>query len=316
MGVCADSRSGAVTDAPGASYAVPSCSRHESGSSRRYGDSERTVPSRLRWPTRIPVVSTVLREGVVLSRRWSSKSELALDLMSPLVAFPFVWLLGVALAQIHILDIQQPWSRLAWVVMLVVPLAFVTGGLLASQVVAAWSIGGERRVVTAVGRHRLRIALVICLVLGYLEEAHQWFVAGGVPLLSSNIDATRFSQPGGPTIVLTDLLVVAAIVALVVPNNLFEREALFELAVATAALAAFALAGGRSTVVMPLAVAVLVRTIYWGLPRIWVIVGGGSLPRPEHRRCSTFECLSIVATPSEQSSTATSSRAHRESSIR
>jgi hypothetical protein len=161
--------------------------------------------------------------------------------------------------------------------MLVVPLGFVIGGLLAYQVVARLSIERESRAVTAIGRRRLRIALVVCLVLGYVEEAHQWSVARAVPLLSSNIDAARFRQPGGPTIVLTDFLTVAAIAALVVPANLFRRDARFELAVAAAALGAFALAGGRSTVVMPLAAAVLVRAIYWGMPRLWVILGGGAL---------------------------------------
>ena len=44
-----------------------------------------------------------------------------LDLADPRITFSVVWLFGVALAQIRILDVQQPWSLLAWAVVFLVP---------------------------------------------------------------------------------------------------------------------------------------------------------------------------------------------------
>ena len=52
------------------------------------------------------------------------------------------------------------------------------------------------------------------------------------PPLAKNIDAARLAQPGGSTVVLTDLLTVAGIVALTVPPRLFSRRAIPELALA------------------------------------------------------------------------------------
>jgi oligosaccharide repeat unit polymerase len=197
-----------------------------------------------------------------------------LNVISPLVLFPVVWLFGVAVAQVHILTVQRPWSLTMWVVVFVVPLAFVCGALLASSVV----VGGVHATAappTENGRRRVQVILTFFLVLGYAEECHQWLVAGGIPLLSSNIDATRFAQPGGPTILLTDLLSVTAIVALVMPKRLFTPSARIELTMAFLALAAFALAGGRGTVILPLVVAVFGRILYHRrLPMRAVIIGG------------------------------------------
>ena len=93
-----------------------------------------------------------------------------------------------------------------------------------------------------------------------------------MPLLSSNADQARFAQPGGPTVVLTDFLTVAAIVALVVPRRLLARGALPELAVAAAALAAFALAADRGSIILPIGAALVGRSVYWGLPRLRVVL--------------------------------------------
>ncbi len=183
-----------------------------------------------------------------------------------------MWCFGVLIAQIRLLDVQRPWSRLAWAVVLLVPVAFVCGGTVGAAAARAWTRCGDRVAVSAPARRRLRIVLVALLAVGWLEEVHQWAVAGVVPLLSSNADQARFAQPGGPTVVLTDFLTVAAIVALVVPRRLLARGALPELAVAAAALAAFALAADRGSIILPIGAALVGRSVYWGLPRLRVVL--------------------------------------------
>jgi hypothetical protein len=200
-----------------------------------------------------------------------------LDLADPRITFPAVWLSGVALAQIRILAVQQPWSRLTWAVVLLVPVAFCLGGWLASAIVsprvaAAAAMPHEP---SAGARRRIRLILSAFVVVGWLEEAHQWHAIHTIPLFASNIDAARAAQPGGPTIVLTDLLTVAAIFALVLPRKLFSRNAVPELALAVVALSGFALAGGRVTLMLPVAIALIARALYWGPPSFRLVVATG-----------------------------------------
>jgi hypothetical protein len=195
--------------------------------------------------------------------------------MSPLLLFPAVWVLGVALAQVPLVDLQRPWSLLVWIVVAVVPIAFVIGGVLGRSLVAS-RVAHTRAPPTAVApsrRRRMRWALGACLVIGYAELAHQFAGAGTIPLFSSNIDAARFAQPGGPTIVLTDLLTVAVVTALAVPSRLLSRSALVELAVAAIALFGYALAGGRLLLVVALASAVIARSLRGYVPRAVVVFG-------------------------------------------
>jgi oligosaccharide repeat unit polymerase len=210
--------------------------------------------------------------GALAGRVRARGSALYRRILSPLVAFPIVWTIGVLLAQIRLLDVQRPWSRLVWVVVILVPVAFVCGGIVGRALARAWTRRGERVAVTAAARRRLRIVLAALVALGWLEELHQWAAAGAVPLLSSNVDQARFAQPGGPTIVLTDFLTVAAIVALVVPRRLLARDALPELAVAAAALVPFALAADRGSLILPVAAALVARSVYWGLPSFRVVL--------------------------------------------
>jgi hypothetical protein len=200
-----------------------------------------------------------------------------LDLADPRITFSAAWLFGVALAQIRILDVQQPWSRLTWAVVLLVPVAFCLGGWLASAVVSPRiSAGATLPHEPAAGtRRRIRLILVAFVIIGWLEEAHQWHAIHTIPLFASNIDAARSAQPGGPTIILTDLLTVAAVFALVLPRRLVSRSAVPELALAFAALGGFALAGGRVTLILTTAIALIARALYWGPPRLrWVVATG------------------------------------------
>ncbi len=195
--------------------------------------------------------------------------------LSPIVIFPALWAIGVALAQIHVLAIQRPWSGRAWLVAVLVPVAFVFGGLVGRRFVEWLRVRTEPRRPPVKSR-RLRLILVACVVIGYVELAHQTLTAGTVPLFSGHIDQTRFGEPGGPTIVLMDLLTAAAIVAICRPRRLFSRDALPELAIAGVALLAQVLQANRGQIVLPVAVAFLVRWMYWRRPR-WRVVLPGAL---------------------------------------
>jgi hypothetical protein len=113
---------------------------------------------------------------------------------------------------------------------------------------------------------RLRRLLVSLLLLGLAELAHQFAGAGGIPLLSGHIDATRFAQPRGPTVVLVDLLVVVAVVALVLPQRLAARRWRVELGLGSLAVAALALQASRGSLLLPLATVAVARAMVWGIP--------------------------------------------------
>ena len=215
-------------------------------------------------------------------------------MLSPVVAFPALWLAGAALSQFRLLDVQAPWSDTAWLVVAFVPVAFVLGGVIGRELARLLPRSGEATSPATRGpgpddrpgnrapdrppapSRAPRALLLLCLLVGYAELAHQFTAAGFVPLLSSNIDEARFDLPGGPTIVLTNLLTVAAMVALSVPRRLLSREARFELIIAGGAIAGFALQGSRGSIVVPLAGAALVRALYWGPPRPRVLLGAAA----------------------------------------
>ncbi|MGZ4415287.1 MAG: hypothetical protein ACXVRZ_13085, partial [Gaiellaceae bacterium] len=99
-----------------------------------------------------------------------------LDLADPRIAFSAAWFFGVAVAQIRIFSVQQPWSRLMWTVVLLVPVAFWLGGSIASAVVTlrvATADAAPREPAVRV-RRRIRMVLVAFVTIGWLEEAHQW----------------------------------------------------------------------------------------------------------------------------------------------
>jgi hypothetical protein len=203
--------------------------------------------------------------------RWSSAGwRRTPDFFSPLVAFPVCWMLGVALAQIRLLDVQQPWSSTAWLVMLWSPIAFVFGGIVGDHAATlAVKVNSHRRpfaeTLDACAQSRApRLLLYGLVAVGLAGVTYQFARAHGIPLLASHIDMARTTLPGGPTIVSLDVLVVAATLALVLPERLLSRAALPYLVVAALALGALALTGGRGDFVVPPAVAALAR---WRLGR-------------------------------------------------
>ncbi|MEZ5076280.1 MAG: O-antigen polymerase [Solirubrobacterales bacterium] len=194
--------------------------------------------------------------------------------LSPLIVFCGAWALTALLCQLQILNAQTSWSTVMVAVVLVVPLAFLAGGLLGESVAIRASPTVAETAAPAPATRVFRIVLTAFLVIGLLELAHQFAKIGGIPLLSPNGNVLRFQQ-GGATIVLTDLLTVAAIAALVRPENLLARESRFELMVALIALGGFALQAGRGSVVLPIIVATVGRWLYWGRPKMWTISGAG-----------------------------------------
>lgn len=194
---------------------------------------------------------------------------------SPLVAFPALWLLGVLLGQIHVLDIQENWSARAWTVMLLVPVVFVLA-VLATQRLAGRQlrrVQAPRAFEMPPPSGRLRIALVVTFGLGSLEAAHQFISGGTIPLLSSSIDAARTGLPQGPTYLLINLLTVAAIVAFTAPRRL-GRAAWFEVAIGVLSLSVLTLLGSRGALVLPVVVSFALRWILHGRPATtWLVLG-------------------------------------------
>jgi hypothetical protein len=196
-------------------------------------------------------------------RRSGDGSRVLERLTSPLIGFPALWLLSVALAQIHVLRIQTTFSATAWIVMAVVPVAFLGGALGVKAVI-------DRRVTAvparggAVSHRKLLIGLVI---VGFAELIREYATAGTIPLLSAHIDAARVSIHPGALGLLDDCLTVAVIVAMTTPRRLFARAALPELVIAIVALGGSALSGGRQAFAVALAAGVA-RVLFWGPPRL------------------------------------------------
>lgn len=200
------------------------------------------------------------------------------DLLSPLIAFPALWLFGVLLSQIDLLPIQRPWSGRMWLVVFLVPAIFVCAGVVAQEIVRARVLARRsRRTRPLLPLLSLRPLLLLFVLVGYAELVHQFAGAGTVPLFSSDIDEARFAQPGGITIVLTDLLTVAGVVAIVTPPRLLSRKAAFELSVAALCLFGFAMQAGRGSIVLVITVGVLGRILVWGFPRFEALLAGGAL---------------------------------------
>lgn len=201
-----------------------------------------------------------------------SLRRLNASVLSPLLLFPLAWALTALLAQVHVIDAQGPWSTVMVAVVVAVPLSFIAGGLIGEGIALAGT-RLERGRAIGMSERSFRLILLACIAIGLLEIVHQIALAGTIPLLSGDVDDARFSQ-GGTTILLTNLLTVAAIVALTKPRHLLAREARFELATAAVAIGAFALQGGRGSVVLPIAVAIVARWLYWGRPSPYLLLAG------------------------------------------
>jgi hypothetical protein len=194
-----------------------------------------------------------------------------------LLPLPVLWLLGAGLAQFPLFPIQRPWPGRMWLLVVLVPLAFALGAL-GGAALARRHVDRARRLLSLppAGR-RLRLLLAGLFLVGVLELVHQFAGAGGIPLLSHHIDATRFAQPRGPSVVLVDLLAVVAIVALTLPPKLTARAWRFETALGIAAVGALCLQASRGSILLPLATTMLARPLVWGLPRRGVLVAGAAV---------------------------------------
>lgn len=199
--------------------------------------------------------------------------------MSPLVFFPLLWCVGVALAAL----ITPPgfdlgtWTGAVWIVMAVTPLAFVLGGLAGRGVATRRLPLSAREELTtdaATALPALRRLLVGALFVGYAELGYQFVSAGAIPLLNSHIDATRATQPGGPPVVLINLLALTTIAALCAHRRLLCRAALPEIILAAAGVSGFLLSGGRGEVFLALGATVIARSLLYGPPRARTAVIG------------------------------------------
>jgi oligosaccharide repeat unit polymerase len=198
------------------------------------------------------------------------------SLLSPLLAFCIAWTFAALLTQYRLLNGEYGWSTMMIAVVVAVPVAFVAGGLIGEGVGLSLTRVDLRRHDRPRSNLLFRRLLTIFIVIGLAELAHQFIKIGGVPLLSPQGNSLRFKQ-GGPTIVLTDLLTVAAIAAFVQPRNLLARESRFELMIGIVALGGFALQAGRGSIILPVVVATAARWLYWGRPRGSILAAAGLL---------------------------------------
>lgn len=189
-------------------------------------------------------------------------------LLTPEIGFPLLWALGVALAQIRLFDFQEQgaWSLRVWVVMFMVPAAFLCGAALGR--VGADALRARVRAPAEPSTLQWRQASLVLLAIGVLETVHQLVIAGGIPLLQSDIDRSRFALEGGPSVILTNCAPLAAAIALAAPRRLDPRECKVEFAVAVVGLCAVALLGGRGQVILGIAVLVLLRAYRFGPPSL------------------------------------------------
>ncbi len=194
--------------------------------------------------------------------------------LAALLPLPVLWLLGAGLAQFPLFPIQRPWSTEMWLLVLLVPLAYGLGAAAGGALVASGAAWARRPLALPATRLRLRRLLGALFAVGVAELAHQFAGAGGIPLLSSQIDATRFAQPQGPSVVLIDLLVVVAVVGLALPPRLRERAWRVEVVLGLLSIGALSLQASRGSLLLPLATVMLARPLMWGLPRPRVIVAG------------------------------------------
>jgi hypothetical protein len=201
-------------------------------------------------------------------------AQLNRSLLSPLVAFSAAWAFAALLSQYRLLNGTDPWSIVMVGVVVAVPIAFLAGGLVGEGLALARTAANPSRMAAPGMSRTLRRILIVFVAIGLLELAHQFARIGAVPLLSAEGSTLRFEQ-GGPTIVLTNFLTVAAIVALVKPRELFASESRFELLIGAVALGGFALQAGRGSVVLPVIVATAARWLYWGRPKAPVLLGAG-----------------------------------------
>lgn len=211
---------------------------------------------------RIGARSSPLTGGIVRSR-------IAAALSVPAVAFAVLWLVAVATARIHVLDIQQPWSTKTWLVIIIVPAAFLIGGFAVRWPARALA---HPRPNTLRPQRTPRKILALLVVVGYAELAREFATSGTVPLFSSQVDVARTSLNSGALELLTAGLTVAAVVAVTIPKRLLSRAALPDLALAAIGLLGFLLEGGRYAVVVPIAAGVVARSLYRRPPSFRTLV--------------------------------------------
>jgi hypothetical protein len=207
----------------------------------------------------LSLIAAGLVVAIVVGRR--------LGWLAALLPLPTLWLLGAGFAQFPLFRIQRPWSGQMWLLVVLVPLAFALGATAGARLARrgeAW--GGRLLAVRPAGR-RLRVLLLTLFAAGVVELAHQFLGAGGIPLLSRHIDATRFAQPRGPSVVLVDLLVVVAVVSLTLPERLTARAWRFEVVLGLLSIGALCLQASRGSVLLPLVTVMLARPMVWGFPR-------------------------------------------------
>lgn len=124
------------------------------------------------------------------------------DLLHPVRVFGALWCLCLALASMRLLPIISDWSDLMWSCVLTALASFISGfgfakwysdrgaamlGRTSVKEVLAESLLPNRKTLVLAG---------LCLVIGMVVLAYEFFLIGGIPILADNVDAMRMELFG------------------------------------------------------------------------------------------------------------------------
>jgi oligosaccharide repeat unit polymerase len=131
----------------------------------------------------ITAAAALLAAGVIL---WCGRR----DLTRPAVTFGVPWFAFVALAQLRLTDLEQPWSTGFTLLVFGGGLAFVVAAVLAAGTAGArGTLRIEREQINV---RRLLTVAILLILAGVPAVFYRSHVLGGIPLLSDNPDAVRF----------------------------------------------------------------------------------------------------------------------------
>ena len=130
----------------------------------------------------ITAAAALLVAGVIL---WCGRR----DVTRPAVAFGVPWFAFVALAQLRLTDLEEPWDTGFTLLVFGGGLAFVVAAVLAGGTAGArGTIRIDRDQVNA---RRLIAGGIVLILAGVVAAIYRAHVLGGIPLLSENPDAVR-----------------------------------------------------------------------------------------------------------------------------
>ena len=191
-----------------------------------------------------------------------------LDLFSPIVAFPLLYLVWFGVASIpllHDLDPPRALTPIAteWPIYALGLGAWFVGTWLASRVLGVTPVAGEHRPLERFDSRRLFVACVILFAVAATATA-AIVARRSTPLLTSKVEATRLllTSSGWERLLFTGFATVAILVLAHAARERF-RIALRFWALLALSILGLATAGERGLVVLPVACGVILAHYLW-----------------------------------------------------